>query len=529
MREIRWRAALILGLAALSAAAIWPPEKRIHLGLDLKGGVQLVLQVKTGEALVRKLESDVETVRALLTDNSIPHAGAQRDGERIRVTGLDAEGRTRLGTLVGERLPEFRMEAEGEASALLSMSADEATALRRAAVQQTLQTIRTRVDQYGIAEPNIQQQGVGPDADRILVQLPGVENPDQVVEAFSTPAFLEWKLVSYPPGVSGENWRGLPSREAVLAAFGGELPVDTEIREQIVRTPEGGTERLYWPLRKAAPIRGSDLKSASRGQGQFGEPVVDFTLTARAGQVFEDLTRANIGRQLAILLDNVVLSAPSIRGVIADRGVIESNFTLESADVLVLQLKSGALPASLDILEQRAVGPSLGVDSIRQGVFAGVVGFAAVGLFMLIYYKLSGINAIVALSLNLLFLMGAMAYMKAALTLPGIAGLILTLGMAVDSNVLIFERIREELRLGKTVRGAIDAGFARAFSAILDSNVTTLIAAAFLFQYGSGPIRGFAVTLFIGLCASMITALFVSRTLFLAVIAGRPGRASLSI
>ena len=529
MKEIRWRLALILGLTALSVAALWPPAKRIHLGLDLKGGVQLVMQVNTGEALGRKLESDAESVRALLTDNSIPHAGVQRDGERIVVTGLDPEGRSRLGSLLGERMMEYRLEADGGTDAAVRLSADEATALRRAAVQQTLQTIRTRVDEYGIAEPEIQQQGIGPDADRIVVKLPGVENPDQVVEVFRRPAFLEWKLVSYPPGVSGENWRGLPSREAVLAAFGGTLPDDTEIREEVARTPDGTAERLYWPLRKAAPIKGNDLKSVVRGQGEFGQPVVDFTLTPRAGKVFEDLTRANIGRQVAILLDNMVLSAPSIRGVIADRGFIESNFTLESADVLVLQLKSGALPASLDILEQRSVGPSLGVDSIRQGVFAGLIGFGAVGLFMLIYYRLSGINAIVALLLNLIFLLGVMAYMKAALTLPGIAGLILTIGMAVDSNVLIFERIREELRIGKTVRGAVDAGFARAFSAILDANVTTMIAAAFLFQYGSGPIRGFAVTLFIGLCASMLTALFVSRTLFMAVIAGRPGRTSLSI
>jgi preprotein translocase subunit SecD len=257
--------------------------------------------------------------------------------------------------------------------------------------------------------------------------------------------------------------------------------------------------------------------------------MVDFTLTPRAGIVFENLTRENIGRQVAILLDKQVLSAPVIQSTIASRGQIQSNFTIESADVLALQLKSGALPASLDVLEQRTVGPSLGMDSIRKGIFAALLGFGLVMLFMLFYYKLSGINAVVALLLNLLMVLAIMSSIGATLTLPGIAGFILTIGMAVDANVLIFERIKEELRNGKSVRASVDGGFGKALSAIVDSNVTTLIASVFLFQYGTGPIRGFAVTLMVGIVASMVTSLFVSRTIFMAVLAGKTGQERLSI
>jgi preprotein translocase subunit SecD len=286
---------------------------------------------------------------------------------------------------------------------------------------------------------------------------------------------------------------------------------------------------VWWPLTKASPIKGNDLKNAQRSQGQFGEPNIAFTLTATSGRVFENLTRENVGKKMAILLDKEVLTAPVINSVIPGNGVLEGNYTVESADILALQLKSGALPASLDVLEQRTVGPSLGMDSIRKGIFAALLGLAMVMLFMVVYYKSSGINAVVALLLNLLFLLAIMSSMGATLTLPGIAGFILTIGMAVDANVLIFERVKEELRNGKSVRASVEGGFGKALSAIVDSNVTTLIAAVFLFQYGTGPIRGFAITLMVGILASMVTALFVSRTIFMAVLSGRTGQERLSI
>ncbi|MFQ5668918.1 MAG: protein translocase subunit SecD [Acidobacteriota bacterium] len=531
MTNLRWRFLIIGAMVLLAVYFVYPPAEKVKLGLDLKGGIHLVLEVHGEEAVEKKVESDVESVKALLSDNSIPFEDVVREGqETIRVKGMGAGDLPRFRDLLAKPLPEYKLAASGPQGLLLTLDQSESRSIKRAALQQTLETIRNRVDAFGVAEPNIQQQGFGPDANRILIQLPGVEDPETVIDVFKKPAFLEWKMVSYPPTVTDYgNWNGLATREQVISAFGGKLPSDTAIYEEIRQGVDGRTLRTYWPLKKASPIKGNDLKNAQRGQGQFGEPVVEFTLTPRAGLLFEDLTRQNVGRKMAIVLDGVVLSAPTIRSTIADRGQIESNFTIDSADVLALQLKSGALPASLTILEERTVGPSLGMDSIRKGVLAALLGFGLVMLFMVFYYRLSGINAIVALLLNLLLVLAVMSAVGATLTLPGIAGLILTIGMAVDANVLIFERIREEIRNGKSVRASVEGGFSKALSAIVDSNVTTVIAALFLFQYGTGPIRGFAVTLMVGIGASMITALFVSRSLFMAALSGKSGRDRLSI
>ncbi|MFQ5719931.1 MAG: protein translocase subunit SecD [Acidobacteriota bacterium] len=531
MTNLRWRMLIILVTVVVALFAVIPPSEKIHLGLDLQGGIHLVLGVRTSEAVERKVESDVETVRELLADNSISFTDAVREGsEVIRVTGLDAAARTSLTDLAADPLPEYSVSAEGADALVFTLRSLEAQSIRQLAVQQSLQTLRDRVDRLGVREPNIQRQGFGPEADRILIQLPGVEDPERVMDIIKKPAFLEWRLVSYPPGVADfEGFRPFPTREAALAAFGGTLPSDTTIVRESRRNIDGSAIDVFWPLKKASPIKGNDLKDASVGQGQFGEAVVSFILTPKAGGVFEKLTQANIKRHIAILLDNKVISAPVVQSVIADRGQITSNFTVQSARDLVLQLKSGALPASLDILEQRTVGPSLGIDSIRKGVFAALLGFVLVMGFMVVYYRFSGLNAVVALLMNLVLVLAVMAYANATLTLPGIAGFILTIGMAVDANVLIFERIREEIRNGKSVRASVDGGFGKAFSAIVDSNVTTLIAAMFLFQYGTGPIRGFAVTLIVGILSSMFTALFVSRTIFSAVLARKTGTATLSI
>ena len=531
MTNLRWRFVFILAVLVAAIVAVVPPQEKISLGLDLRGGIHLILGVRTEEALARKVESDVETVRALLGDNSIPFTDTVRDGtETIRVSGIDGEGRASLADLAATPLAEYRTSAVGSDGMLLSLRGVEAQNIRQLAVQQSWQTLRDRVDRLGVREPNIQRQGFGPDADRILVQLPGVEDPERVMDVLKTPAFLEWKLVTYPPTVTDfEGFQPYATREAVLNAFGGTLPSDTMVVSEARSTPGGGSLDVFWPLKKASPIKGNDLKNASVDQGQFGESVVGFLLTPKAGTVFRNITQTNLKRHVAILLDGKVISAPVIQAVIADRGQITSNFTMQSARDLVLQLKSGALPAGLDILEQRTVGPSLGVDSIRKGVFAALLGVSLVMGFMLLYYRLSGINAIVALLMNLILVLAIMAYAGATLTLPGIAGFILTIGMAVDANVLIFERIREEIRNGKSVRASVEGGFGKAFSAIVDSNVTTLIAAVFLFQYGTGPIRGFAVTLIIGILSSMFTALFVSRTIFTAVLARKTGTDTLSI
>jgi preprotein translocase subunit SecD len=343
------------------------------------------------------------------------------------------------------------------------------------------------------------------------VQLPGVDDPSRVKEIISSTAFLEWKEVLAGPA---------PDRQSLLTPWGGQVPADAEVVMGDREGPDGAViGREYYVLRRSAIVSGRELRNARRGQGQFGEPVVNFYLVPAAGEKFGQFTAAHIGDPAAIVLDGKVISAPVIRSRIRDEGYIEGDFSIEEADDLALKLRAGALPASITYLEERTVGPSLGRDSIVRGVRAALSGLAVVMLFMLVYYRLSGLNANAALVLNIVILMGAMAYVGATLTLPGIAGVILTIGMAVDANVLIFERIREELRVGKTPRSAVDTGFSRAFGTILDANLTTLIAALFLFQFGTGPVKGFAVTLSIGIMASVFTAVFVSRTIYMIVLA----------
>ncbi|HEY5611399.1 MAG TPA: protein translocase subunit SecD, partial [Thermoanaerobaculia bacterium] len=369
----------------------------------------------------------------------------------------------------------------------------------------SIETIRNRVDELGVAEPIIARQG-GPRGNRIVIQLPGVDDPVRVKEIIKTTAQLQFRIVE---GQAGSD------PQAVLAT------VPTAARNDVDVLPGNSHDefgrvvgRQYYAVRKSIPVTGSDLKSARVTQGRIGEPIIGFSMTPEGGRKFGALTGANVDRQLAIVLDNNIESAPVINSKIEDEGVIEGTFTPQEAADLALVLRSGSLPASLTTLEERTVGPSLGRDSIREGVTASLIGFALVLLSVVAYYKGAGFNAVVALLLNLVILLGMMAYFRATLTLPGIAGIILTLAMAIDSNVLVFERIREELRNGKSVRAAIDSGFSLAFGTVIDTHLTTIIAALFLFQFGSGPVKGFAVTLLIGLAASVFTAFFVSRVMF---------------
>jgi len=506
-RNLLYRGLLILVVVAIAAISAWPLEDKINLGLDLRGGMHLVLEVQTADAVKSEIDNAMERIVQDARDEGISTIEARREGEQIVLTGVPPErddviGRIRQDFLgetwdwdrVGDRIV-FELTAAGRAE------------IRDGAVRQALQTIDNRINAYGVAEPVIAQLG---SSERIAVQLPGVDDPERIRELIKNTAFLEFRLSDYPRAGGGAA-----SREEVLSSYGGQLPDDIEILEGDVTDPEGrriGTQ--FYAVTKRSVVTGRDLKNARPSLGQFNEPVVNFTFNPQGAQRFGEVTGANIGRGLAIVLDDRVVSAPTIEDRISDSGIIRGNFTNREVEDLSLVLRSGALPAGIVYLEERTVGPSLGRDSIEQGLRAGLIGFSLVVLTMLVVYKLTGINAVVALGLNVVIVFGALAYFGATLTLPGIAGIILTVGMAVDANVLVFERIREELHAGRTVKSAIDAGFSKALSSIIDANVTTLIAALFLFQFGTGPIRGFAVTLSVGIFASVFTAVFVSRWLF---------------
>ena len=517
-RSLTWRWLLIGAVTAAAVFFMWPTDKKIHLGLDLKGGIHLVLQVNTDDAVRAEVDDAAERVRSALAEkNFAPEAIARLDtGLGFRFRPLAGTPEETLRTVLDDRLSEFNVARGVEVTATLKPEV--ARAIRDMAVRQGLETIRNRIDQFGVSEPVIQRQGI--EGDRIVVQLPGVDDPTRVKELIRSTAFLEVKPVI----------RVAPTQEALLAASNGVAPDDAQIVPGDVEDMEGRvTGREYFLVKKASVITGRDLRNARRSQDQYGQPAVSFTLNPDGAKKFESYTSAHIGERMAIILDNRVRSAPSIRGAISDSGIIEGSFTVQGAEDLSLVLRAGALPASITYLEERTVGPSLGRDSVVRGIRAGLSGLVAIVLFMLVYYKGSGVNANVALALNAVLLLGAIGALKATLTLPGIAGIILTIGMAVDANVLIFERIREELELGKTVRNAIDLGFQRALSAIIDSNLTTIISALFLFQFGTGPIKGFAVTLTVGLTISMFTAVFVSRAIFDLILSRRAKVATLSI
>jgi preprotein translocase subunit SecD len=399
---------------------------------------------------------------------------------------------------------------------MLVLKTSAAVAIRNQALMQAMDTIRRRIDALGVVEPTIAEYGEGDF--ELVVQLPGVDDPSRVKDIMQSTALLELKLVQDGP---------YSSREAALSAHGGVLPPDTEL---LPGTSEENRSEIWYVLNRIAAVTGRDLSGAEPSHDQAGRPSVNFTLNRDGAERFGRVTGENIGKLLAIVLDNRVYSAPIIHGQITDRGEISGgNFTPQTAQDLALVLRSGALPASIKYLSEETVGPSLGADSIRHGVIASIVGLFAVMGFMLVYYRGAGINADVALTLNLLILVAAMGYIGAVLTLPGIAGVILTVGMGVDSNVLIFERIREELRLGKAVGAGVAAGFEQAFRTIIDTHVTTVVSAAILFAFGTGPIRGFAVTLTIGLLANLFTSVFVSRVIFDYVLTRREKGVALSI
>ncbi len=506
-RPLLWRF-LVIGVVV--AAALWsalPLNKKMKLGLDLQGGMHLLYEVQTEKAVEQTLARTAEDFRTRLEAAGIVPVSYQLDAEgkinieMARAADLEA---------VQKEAKEFgELEEAGSAATRLTygITAERAKAIRQHAVDQALETLRNRIDQFGVAEPSLQKQG----ENHILIQLPGVKDPERAKELIKTTARLEFRLVD-------EN-------ASLQQALQGNIPDHMELMYEYEKDPVTNKVEPRTPLlvEKRVLLGGESIVDADvRIDQQFNEPYVSMDFDSEGARRFADLTEKYTKRRMAIILDGKVHSAPVIREKISGgKAQITGGFSAEQAHDLAIVLRAGALPAPLALQEERSVGPSLGADSIRDGLTACLYGAVAVVLFMLVYYRVGGIIADTALALNIVILAGMMGYMEATLTLPGIAGIALTIGMAVDANVLIYERIREELGNGKTIRAAVDAGFSRAFVTIIDSNVTTLIAAVVLFQFGTGPLKGFAVTLSIGLLASMFTAVFVSRWMFDTLLSNR--------
>jgi preprotein translocase subunit SecD len=484
-------------------------QERIHLGLDLKGGTHLILQVQVNDAVnvesdnaVERLKADMRTRKINYTEISKPDPANNPD--RIAIKGVPPEASADLRSIVSDRLPEYDLTSGAENTWTLAMKPQTLTELKNRAVTQAIETIRNRIDQLGVTEPIIQEHGLG--QYQILVQLPGVDDPGRVKEIMQSTAMLEIRQSLGGP---------YASEQAALQEHGGVLPPDAVLmRGRSIGTRDNDSGETWYLVSRASAVTGRDLRTADPSRDENGQPAVHFNLTGEGGRRFGSFTGAHVGDNLAVVLDNKVQEVAVIKEQIHDSGVINGRFSEQEAKDLAMVLRSGALPAGIKYLEERTVGPSLGTDSIRAGVQAAVIGMLAVLIFMLIYYRGAGINADIALILNLIILLGFLGYSGATLTLPGIAGVILTVGMGVDSNVLIFERIREELRNGKTPPSAVEQGFSHAWVTIVDTHVTTIVSAFILFIFGTGPVRGFAVTLTFGLLANLFTAVFVSRMIF---------------
>jgi preprotein translocase subunit SecD len=522
-RTLLWRGTLIAIVIAVAVFSAYPLQEKLSLGLDLQGGIHLVLQVEVEDAVRSESTKDMDRLLQELRDAGLSSVYASvTTSTKFDVSGVPRDQDSEVTRVVTEYLPGWNWQRSGD-TVEFRMEIANAAEIRNLAVVQALETIRNRIDEFGVAEPLIQRQGL--EGDRIVVQLPGVDDPERVKKLIKNTAFLEFRLVTFPLGGGGVG-----SREQILANYGGQLPVGVEILTGNIEDDQGVIlGQQFYAVEDRPVITGRDLRTARPGLGEFNQPVVNFYLTHEGGKLFAEATGNNVGKGLAVVLDGKVATAPNIRSRISDSGIIEGSFTRQEVEDLSTVLRSGALPAGITYLEERTVGPALGQDSIDRGLKAGAFGLALVVVTMLIVYKGSGINAIVALSLNIVLLFGALAYLGATLTLPGIAGIILTIGMAVDANVLVFERIREELHHGRTVKSAVDAGFSKALSSVMDANITTLISALFLFQFGTGPIRGFAVTLSIGILASLFSAIFVSRWIFDLILSRRRRVERLSI
>jgi preprotein translocase subunit SecD len=487
-------------------------QQRIHLGLDLKGGTHLILQVQVNDAINADSDRAVERLKDDLKSKNIPYGeiakpNPQQNPELIVVKGVGAQSIADFRSIVADRLSDYDLASGPDNSFTLTMKPSIVKDTKTKAQQQAIETIRNRIDLLGVNEPVIQEHGLGDY--QILVQLPGVDDPARVKEIMQSTAMLEIRQALGGP---------YGSEQEAMAANGGLLPANGVLMKGKNIGGQGGNADSYWIITRASAVSGSDLRSADAGRDENGRPDVKFTLTGEGGRRFYAFTSAHVGDRLAVVLDNKVMEVAVIQEAIRDEGRITGAFTEQQTQDLSLTLRSGALPAGIKYLEERTVGPSLGADSIRAGVHAALYGMIAVMVFMLVYYKFAGINADLGLFLNLVILLGFLGFTSATLTLPGIAGVILTIGMGVDSNVLIFERIREELHHGKTPPQAVDQGFKHAWVTIVDTHVTTIVSAIILFLFGTGPVRGFAVTLSFGLAANLFTSVYVSRVIFDAIL-----------
>jgi preprotein translocase subunit SecD len=536
-KNLLWQLALILGVLLVFLFGIFGiPQSfsgqgllaamtnRIHLGLDLRGGTHLILQVQVNDAINVDSDNAVEILKEQLNKKKIAFADIskpdpQNSPDKVVLKGVPTEGRKDLLDIVNERLPEYNLTSGADNTWTLAMKPQMLTDLKNKAVTQAIETIRNRIDSLGVSEPTIQEHGLG--QYQILVQLPGVDDPGRVKDIMQSTAMLEIKQVLGGP---------YASEQAAMQDKGGVLPADAILLQGHGAPGAPANEESWFLVSRVSAVRGKDLRDAQPNTDQNGQPSVHFQLTGEGGQRFYSFTSAHVGERLGVILDNRVQEVANIKEAIRDTGEISGgSMSQQQAKDLSMILRSGALPAGIKYLEERTVGPSLGTDSIRAGVRAALVGMLAVLIFMLIYYRAAGINADIALLLNLIILLGFMGYFEAVLTLPGIAGVILTVGMGVDSNVLIFERIREELRNGKTPPSAVDQGFSHAWITIVDTHVTTIVSAAILFLFGTGPVKGFAVTLTFGLLANLFTAVFVSRVIFDWVLSRKQRGEALSI
>jgi len=539
MQNLKWKAVLIvatiliclygiIGLPKSKDELIANWNNNIRLGLDLKGGSLLVLQVQVQDAFKSEASTQIERLKEEMgkqgiayssMDHSEPKTLAEADKIEMQVKGVPAEKTAAFRNIVSDMLASWILTPLNSTDYRLTMKPTEALSLKTDTVTRAMTTIESRINGLGLAESTVQQRGGAGAEAEILVSLPGLDDPARVKAILQTAAMLELYEVKDGP---------FPRQEDALAKNGGVLPLNTKLLRSVPRAGDQGNEGWYVVTRTPV-ITGRDLRDSKPAQDEFGKWETSFVLSQDAKGRFGRFTEANVGNRLAIVLDGQVRSAPTIQSRIEDQGRITGASSNQDASDLALVLRAGSLPAGIVYLQEQTVGPSLGADSIRQGLTAGLVGLVLVILIMLVYYRASGINATVALVLNAVILIGVLAYLKAVLTLPGIAGIILLIGMAVDSNVLIFERIREEMRNGKAALAAIDTGFSKAFLTIIDTHVATVVSCAFLFMFGTPAVRGFAVTLVIGLVANIFTSVFVSRALFQFEMAGKGANPRLSI
>jgi preprotein translocase subunit SecD len=484
--------------------------ERIHLGLDLKGGTHLILQVMVNDAVNADSDRAIQRLKESLRSkgiayNDITKPDQATNPDRVLIKGVPPESSADLRDIVSNQLPEYDLTSGADNNWTLAMKPASLNELKNRSVAQAIETIRNRIDQLGVSEPVIEEHGLG--QYQILVQLPGVDDPARVKQIMQSTALLEIRQALGGPYASEQD---------ALASHNGVLPPDSILMpgRSIGARGSDANQTAWYIITRSSAVTGRDLRTAEPTTDENARPAVRFLLTGEGGRRFAAFTGSHVGEQLAVVLDNKVQEVATIQEQIHDEGRITGAFTSQQAKDLAMVLRSGALPAGIRYLEERTVGPSLGADSIKHGVMAAVIGMLAVMVFMLVYYRGAGINADIALVFNLIILLGFLGFSGATLTLPGIAGVILTVGMGVDSNVLIFERIREELRNGKTAPSAVEQGFGRAWITIVDTHVTTIVSAFILFIFGTGPVKGFAVTLTFGLLANLFTAVFVSRVIF---------------